>query len=126
MPSVHKRIELKSLFDIMGYLPIPQVKEVAARFERIRGYGKDSIRRLQLAYQSGELKTPIFFSKIMSSKNPEISLTQTELEEEAAEFMITVSNQKGGWNRPEICKIHSFHSVEVREVRLSYLIHQPL
>lgn len=75
--------------DILGYLPIPQAREVNEKFKRIAGYGKTMLQRLKHAQLTGVLTTPIFFSKLMSVKGTENSLTDQELEEEAAEFMIT-------------------------------------
>ncbi|KAH6961793.1 cytochrome P450 [Ilyonectria sp. MPI-CAGE-AT-0026] len=89
MSTVHKRIEYSPFFDLLFLLPIPQIKEFMARFDRITNYGKESIRRLQLAQQAGSLNTPIFFDKIMNPKDKEHALTELEMQEEAAEFMVT-------------------------------------
>ncbi|KAF5563963.1 benzoate 4-monooxygenase cytochrome P450 [Fusarium phyllophilum] len=89
MPTVNKRIELSPLFDLMFLLPLPQVKKFSERFQRILKYGEESIRRLQLAQLTGSLDTPIFFDKIMNPKNKENALTDLEMQQEAAELMIT-------------------------------------
>ncbi|KAI8650627.1 hypothetical protein NCS57_01397100 [Fusarium keratoplasticum] len=89
MPTVHKRIELAPFFDMLFLLPIPQIGQVTARFQRIMSYGRESIRRLQLAQQAGTLNTPFFFDKIMNPKDKENALTDVEMEEEAAELMVT-------------------------------------
>ena len=73
----------------MTYLPLPQIKEVSHRFERIFGYGREAIQGLKLAHRSGSLTTPVFFSKLLDDNDKENGLTDRELEEEAAEFMIT-------------------------------------
>ncbi|SCN70625.1 related to benzoate 4-monooxygenase cytochrome P450 [Fusarium fujikuroi] len=89
MPTVNKRIELSPFFDLMFLLPLPQVKRFSERFQRILKYGEESIRRLQLAQLTGSLDTPIFFEKIMNPKNKENALTDLEMQQEAAELMIT-------------------------------------
>lgn len=89
MPTVNKRIELSPFFDLMFLLPLPQVKRFSERFQRILKYGEESIRRLQLAQLTGSLDTPIFFEKIMNPKNKESALTDLEMQQDAAELMIT-------------------------------------
>ncbi|KAJ4180262.1 hypothetical protein NW767_014416 [Fusarium falciforme] len=89
MSTVHKRIELAPFFDMLFLLPLPQIRQVTARFQRIMSYGRESIRRLQLAQQAGTLNTPFFFDKIMNPKDKENALTDVEMEEEAAELMVT-------------------------------------
>jgi cytochrome P450 len=89
MPTVNKRIELSPFFDLMFLLPLPQVKRFSERFQRILKYGEESIHRLQLAQLTGSLDTPIFFEKIMNPKNKENALTDLEMQQEAAELMIT-------------------------------------
>ncbi|KAF5551334.1 benzoate 4-monooxygenase cytochrome P450 [Fusarium mexicanum] len=89
MPTVNKRIELSPFFDLMFLLPLPQVKKFSERFQRILKYGEESIHRLQLAQLTGSLDAPIFFEKIMNPKNKENALTDLEMQQEAAELMIT-------------------------------------
>ncbi|KAF4549872.1 Cytochrome P450-like protein 63 [Elsinoe fawcettii] len=88
MPSMHKRIELYPLLDLAAWLPLKTAREVSQRFKRIFGYGKESMWRLQLAVRSGELTSPVFFSTALG-KDGKPGLSQEELEQEAAEFMIT-------------------------------------
>jgi cytochrome P450 len=89
MPTVNKRIELSPFFDLMFLLPLPQVKKFSERFQRILKYWEESIRRLQLAQLTGSLDTTIFFDKIISPKNKENTLSELEMQQEAAELMIT-------------------------------------
>lgn len=97
----------------MSYLPLPQVKEVSERFKRIGGYGKESIQRLKHAKLSGALHTPIFFRKLINEEDTNETMTDRELEEEAAEFMITGTDTTSNtltylvWvvlRHPEVCR----------------------
>ncbi|KAH7134869.1 cytochrome P450, partial [Dendryphion nanum] len=92
MTDVHVRAELSPFINVLFYLPLPQAKEIQNRLGRIIEYGRQSMNRLRTAIETGSLKTPIFFSMIMDPKDTENSLTELEMQEEAAEFMITGTN----------------------------------
>ncbi|KAF5672002.1 cytochrome P450 monooxygenase [Fusarium heterosporum] len=89
MPTIHRRIELGVLFNLMFLLPVPRIRKLLRTFQRINEYGEESIRRLQLSQQAGSLNTPFFFEKIMNPKDKENALSGLEMQQEAAELMIT-------------------------------------
>lgn len=89
MKTANRRAELYPFMDYIGLLPLPQIRDTTYRMQRITEYGKQSMDRLRLAQASGNLNTPIFFSKLMNPKNTDDALTEAELNFEAAEFMIT-------------------------------------
>ncbi|KAF7679745.1 hypothetical protein GT037_001396 [Alternaria burnsii] len=89
MSDVHKRAELSPFLDILSCFPIGPAKQAQVRLARIVEYGRQSIARLLMDVETGTLETPVFFDKVLNSAATKDGITRQELEEEAAEFMIT-------------------------------------